>query len=126
MGSLLKPKSTRARRGRSAQVPPGPPRKPTHSPKALAPRPRRRPAKVRNVAVGRPQATRDGALQKTLRQIQARLNQICSTAIVVAHALREQHVELDVDAADVLRGHVSDPLFEEILRLKRIVAGGAS
>lgn len=39
---------------------------------------------------------------------------ICSTAIVVAHALREQNVELDDDAADVLRRHVGDELQEQI------------
>ena len=123
MGSPLKPKSTRARRGLSVQVPPRPQRKPTRSANALGPR--RRPVNIRAVAVETSQANR-GALQNRLRQLQARLSQICSTAIVVAHALRKQHVELDDDAADVLRGHVSDPLFKEILRLKRIVAGGAS
>ena len=68
---------------------------------------------------------RDDAPATALRQIHARLARISSTAIVVAHALREQNVQLDDDAACVLRWHVSDPLFEQILRLKRIIDRGA-
>jgi hypothetical protein len=43
----------------------------------------------------------------------------------VAHALRQQNAELDEDAASILRWYVTDPLFEQILRLRRITAGGA-
>ena len=119
--------STRAGKARSVKSLTASRRKPTRSSKTLAsPRPKRPPANTGTAAAEATRVTREGALLKTLRLIQARLKRICSTAIVVAHALREQHVELDVDAADVLRDHVSDPLFEEILRLKRIVAGGAS
>jgi hypothetical protein len=62
---------------------------------------------------------------KALCQIEACLKQICSTVIVVAHALREQNAQVDDDAAGVLRWHVSDPLFEQIQCLTRIIAGGA-
>ena len=69
---------------------------------------------------------RDGVPATALRQIQAHLERICSTAIVVAHALRVQNVQVDDDATCVLRWHVRDPLFEQIARLKRIIAGGGA
>lgn len=73
----------------------------------------------------KPTSARDAARLMTLHQIQAHLECICSVAVVIAHALRGQGAELDGDAASVLRWHVSDPLFEQTLRLKRIIAGGA-
>lgn len=113
MGTALNPKSTRASSGRSDRSSPKPRRKPVPS---------------------KPSRTRTGARREAcepvpieaLRKIHAELERICSTAIVVAHALKEQNAVLDGDAADVLRWHVNDPLFEQILRLKRIVAGGPS
>ena len=57
---------------------------------------------------------RDGMSVTALRDIRKSLELIQSTAIVVAHALREQNIELDGDAADVLRRYVSDPLQDHI------------
>jgi hypothetical protein len=68
---------------------------------------------------------RDGVPATALRQVQARLMAINSTVIVVHYALSRQNVMVDDDAALVLQRHVSDPLFEQIQRLKRIIAGGA-
>ena len=85
-------------------------------------KPRRKPAPSKP---SKPPSARDAARFMTLRQIQPHLERICSVAIVIAHALRGQGAELDDDAACVLRWHVSDPLFEQTLRLKRIIAGGA-
>jgi hypothetical protein len=64
---------------------------------------------------------RDGVPATELRQIRNRLDLICSTAIVVAHALREQNVGLDDDVADVLRRHVSDELFGQIQKINRLL-----
>jgi hypothetical protein len=66
-----------------------------------------------------------------LREIRQELNSICSCVIVVRHALTEQNVELDEDAALVLKRHVSDPLFEQVLRIGHLLgddneAGGLS
>lgn len=146
MGPLLRPpKSTRASRGRSDRSSPRSLTKPT-SRRATA-RPRqtttpKKPAGLRRIAerprvlqrdspqamVARldPQSTGKLSPVKALREILAQLEDICSTAIVVHHALREQSVELDGDAADVLKLHVSDPLYDQILKLKRIAGGGAS
>ena len=145
MGPLRPPKSTRAHRGRSDRLFPRSLTKPT-SRRASA-RTRQRPAPQNLVGLRRaaerlgvqprvsPEAMaarldppRTGKLSpgNALRKILARLEDICSTAIVVHHALREQNVELDADAADVLKLHVSDPLYDQILKLKRIAGGGAS
>jgi hypothetical protein len=56
-----------------------------------------------------------------LREIRQQLDLACSCAIVVAHALTEQNVELDDDAALVLRRHVSNPLYEQVLRIDRLL-----
>jgi hypothetical protein len=85
----------------------------------LTPRRKPIPAKPSN------STTAPDAWVTALRQIHARLERIRSTAVVVAHALRQQNVQVDDDAACVLRWHVSDPLYEQVLRLKRIIAGGA-
>ena len=110
--------STRAGKARSGKSLPGSRRKPVVR-KASKTR-------ARAAAIGPLRKARHGIPVAILRQIQGRIRQICSTAIVVAHALRKQNVELDDDAADVLRWHVSDPLFEQILLLKRVVDRSAS
>jgi hypothetical protein len=56
-----------------------------------------------------------------LREIRQQLDLACSCAVVVAHALTEQNVELDDDAALVLRRHVSNPLYEQVLRIDRLL-----
>jgi hypothetical protein len=145
MGTAHKPKSTRASRGRSDRSSLRSLTKPT-SRQATAP-PWQKPAPQKRAGLRRtaerlrvqprpnPEAMgaridqpRTGKLSpvKALPKILAQLQDICSTAIVVHHALREQNVDLDNDAADVLKLHVSDPLYDQILKLKRIVGGGAS
>jgi hypothetical protein len=69
---------------------------------------------------------RDGVPATALHYIRKRLELIQSTVIVVAHALREQNVELDDDAADVLRRHVSDELQEQIEGIDSLLGGVAS
>jgi hypothetical protein len=145
MGSLHTPKSTRARRGRSDRLSPRSLTKPTGL-RSTAPSRQKpasqKPAGLRGAAeqlevrprlspepmAARLHPLRTGKLSpvNALRKILAQLEDICSIAIVVHHALREQNVELDDDAANVLKLHVSDPLYDQILKLKRIVGGGAS
>jgi hypothetical protein len=60
-----------------------------------------------------------------LREIRQQLDLACSCAIVVAHALTEQNVELDDDAALVLRRHVSNPLYDQVLRIDRLLGDRA-
>lgn len=115
MGTAHNPKSTRASRGRSDQSL-STQTKPTS--RRVSARPRQTPARQKPAESVSP--------AKALRKILAQLEDICSTVIVVHHALREQNVELDDDAADVLKLHVSDPLYDQILKLKRIVGWGAS
>ena len=59
-----------------------------------------------------------------LREIRRELEVICSCAIVVRHALTDQNVELDGDAALVLKRHVSDPLHEQIERISHLLGDG--
>ena len=146
MGTTQQPQSTRVSRGRSvrssarsltkptsrqATAPPRQkpvPQKPTGLRRAAG-RLRFQPPRISTAAMAaRLDLPRTGKLSavKALRKILTDLEDICSTAIVVHHALREQNVELDDDAADVLKLHVSDPLYDQILKLKRIVGGGAS
>ena len=145
MGSSRPRNSTRASRGRSVRLSPRSLIKPT-SRRAAAHR-RQTTAPQNPAAIGRPaerlrvpprvrpEATaarldppHTGKLSpvNALQRIVAQLEDICSTVIVVHHALREQNVALDDDAADVLKLHVSDPLYDQILKLKRINGGGAS
>lgn len=56
-----------------------------------------------------------------LRDIRKHLKRAVSTTIVVIHALREQNVELDDDAADTLQYYVSDMLFDDVLRINRLL-----
>jgi hypothetical protein len=56
-----------------------------------------------------------------LRQIREKLGLICSCAVVVEHALSEQNCELDDDAALVLKRHVGDALFDQILSIDRLL-----
>ena len=130
MGSQRPRNSTRARKVRSAKSLPRPRRKPALK---MSGEFRRAAERFRVQRSPEPMAARldppraDKLSPVTaLRKILAQLEHICSTAIVVHHALREQAVELDDDAADVLRLHVSDPLYDQILKLKRIAGGGAS
>jgi hypothetical protein len=133
MGSLLKSKSTRAQRGRSVRTAPKPRRK-SAGPK---------PSKLRTAADVLRDAERssqagtgpqfpvrptqvlremhDSVPATEILAIRNRLDLACSTAIVVAHALREQNVELDDDAADVLTRHVSDVLFAQVRDLNRLL-----
>jgi hypothetical protein len=66
---------------------------------------------------------RDGMPTTVLHYIRKNLKLIQSAAIVVAHALREQNVELDDDAADVLRRHVSDSLQDQIETIDSLIGG---
>jgi hypothetical protein len=125
MGSSLKPKSTRARAARSVKS-----IHKRHKPATPKPLKQRTAADVLRDAkrVGATKAAerlrvsptqavremRDGVPATALRHIRRNLELIQSVAIVVAHALREQNVELDDDAADVLRRHVSDALQDQI------------
>ena len=68
---------------------------------------------------------RDGVPATALHYIRKNLELIQSTAIVVAHALREQNVQLDDDAADVLRRHVSDELQDQIEGIDSLLGGVA-
>jgi hypothetical protein len=69
---------------------------------------------------------RDDVPATELRHIRTKLELILSVAIVVAHALREQNVQLDDDAADVLRRHVSDELQEQIEGIDSLLGGVSS
>jgi|GEM_PF-3676404 len=64
---------------------------------------------------------RAGVSITALHEIRARLGLINSTAIVVGYALKGQNCLLDGDAADVLKRHVSDPLFGQILNIDRLL-----
>ena len=66
---------------------------------------------------------RNGMPTTVLHYIRKNLKLIQSAAIVVAHALREQNVELDDDAADVLRRHVSDCLQDQIETIDSLIGG---
>jgi hypothetical protein len=68
---------------------------------------------------------RNGMPTTVLNYIRKNLELIQSAAIVVAHALREQNVELDDDAADVLRRHVSDALQDQIESIDSLLGGVA-
>jgi hypothetical protein len=61
-----------------------------------------------------------------LLELRKVLELIQSSAIVVAHALREQNVELDEDAADVLRRQVSDVLQDQIETIDSLLEGVVS
>ena len=61
------------------------------------------------------------AADHVIRDIRVNLNRAVSTAIVVQHALREQNVELDDDAADVLQHYVSDVLYSDVLRINQLL-----
>ena len=64
---------------------------------------------------GRPPIEIDGVeAAAALGAIRKTIELILSTVIVVAYALRGQNVELDNDAADVLRRYVSDELQKQI------------
>jgi hypothetical protein len=103
MGSSLKSKHTRARAARSVKSVPKPRRK-------LAPP---KPSKLLKAA-------------DALRTIRRKLELIQSSAIVVAHALREQNCELDDDADRVLTRHVSDALTDQIESIDSLLKGVAS
>ena len=56
-----------------------------------------------------------------LREVRRQLDLICSCVIVVHHALTVQNVLLDDDAALVLKRYVSDPLYEQVLLIERLL-----
>lgn len=60
-------------------------------------------------------------INPVLREIRQQLDLICSCVIVVHHALTEQNALLDKDAALVLKRHVADPLYEQVLRIARVL-----
>jgi hypothetical protein len=138
MGSSRKPKSTRARAARSVKSIP----KSRHKPATPKPSRLRKAADMlrdarrirvtkaaEQLRVSPTQAARemrDGVPTTALRHIRSKLELIQSSAIVVAHALREQNVELDDDAADVLRRHVSDELQDQIEGIDSLLGGVAS
>jgi hypothetical protein len=123
MGPTHKAKSTRAARGRSVNSSLKPRREPA-APKlsklrtvadalrdfarAPAPRPADSPDISPTQAV---REMRDGVPATELREIRRQLDLICSCVIVVRHALAEQNVVLDRDAALILQWHASDPLY---------------
>lgn len=67
------------------------------------------------------QAVRDGVPTTELRQIRDTLELVCSSAIVVEHALMEGNTGVDDDAAAVLRHHVGGQLYEQILSINRLL-----
>jgi hypothetical protein len=56
-----------------------------------------------------------------LRKIRDSLEHINSIELVVGHAIRGQNVLVDSDAADVLKRHGSDALFEQILKINTLL-----
>jgi hypothetical protein len=92
------------------------PRSSTRASKARRPppRPRRKPAPLSDA-----ERVAKGELPITaFHHLRVRLSLIFSTAMVVERALGDQVVLPDTDAADVLKHHVCEPLFGQILRLK--------
>src|SRR6185312_992964 len=92
----------------------------THPP----PKPRRKPAPKTPPKVGAADAAPyrvNGVAATALRGIRKDIELILSHVIVVEHALLEQNVELDDDAALVLRAHVGDPLQGEIEAIGRLL-----
>jgi hypothetical protein len=86
----------------------------------------RSPQSAEPLQMNRTQAVRemrDGVPATALRYIRKKLALIQSTAIVVAHALREQRVGLDDDGADVLRRRVSDELQDQIEGIDSLLGG---
>jgi hypothetical protein len=138
MGSSRPRNSTRAVKARSVNSPHKPRRKPDR-PKSSALRMARGTSRERRAeailkaakateparAAGADALRREHDLLRpaagALREIRQQLDLACSCAIVVAHALTEQNVELDDDAALVLRRHVSDPLYKQVLRIDRLL-----
>ena len=91
--------------------------------KSRRPRPAKPPYISPTVAV---REMRDGVPVTALRYIRKHLELIQSTTVVVANALREQNAGFDIDAADVLRSHVTDELQEQIEGINSLLGGDAS
>ena len=64
---------------------------------------------------------RDGVPATELREIRRQLDFALSCVIVVRHALIEQNVELDHDAARILRLYVGDELDSQIERISQLL-----
>jgi hypothetical protein len=137
MGPSRPRNSTRAAQARSVKSVPETRRKPA-SPKPSKLRTaadvlrdlreRQAGATLRIARAAEPARTEQEPLPATgvaLREIRDDLDLICSSAIVVQHALIEQNAELDKDAALVLRWHVSDPLYLLVLRINHLLGDPA-
>lgn len=139
MGPTHTSKSTRAKRGRSADSSPKPRRKPIinplHNPllRRLADMHRdnrEQPAEAILKAANAAKPARTSAVEAlqrqrelirpvagALREIRQQLDLAHACAIIVEHALLEQNVELDHDAALVLKRCVGDELDRQIERI---------
>jgi hypothetical protein len=125
MGSSLKAKSTRrSNHRRSDRSSPKSTLTPTAA-EVIGPPAKRTTADASTPKLSTRRATRAG-VPAALQRIQARLELIRSSVVVVAHALIEQNCELDDDAARVLGHHVTDALTEQMMQIGLLIHGGAS
>jgi hypothetical protein len=63
----------------------------------------------------------DGVPATELRHIRGKLKLVQSCSLVVGDALKDQNVQLDSNAADILATHVTDVLHVQILKIDRLL-----
>lgn len=136
MGSLHKPKSTRARRGRSVLASANPPQSPaSYSPSSVSAEretqvdsileaarqfpPGREPLDTQPPGIRSP-------LTAMLRDLRERLAVVCAVALTAAAALRSQNADNDADVSLTLRHCVGDELARQIDRIDNLIGGVAS
>ena len=139
MGSTLKPKSTRSRRGRSAvQSSPKPVGTPDVKPAPAVPeagvrreiqadailQAARRTAPARGLS-GMPLPETFSPLTALLQDLRERLSVVCAVVLTAAAALKSQSADIDADVSMTLRHCVGNELDRQIERIDNLIGGVA-